>query len=250
MNCSDFQSQLEQAIEMHGPASSEKTVLARHFESCHQQHCRRLWEQTELLARALRDWQVETTDINLTHRVIEQLHVLEAAERVRDAAPRLEPRYALVHVPPSATSAGASPPGNGVWVSLATLAAALLLVLSILTLSGPATRQQVATSTEPPTNNLVAGDPSPPADQPAASVAGTPGGRTRSYSSMPLSATQFLTDAVVLVVPADLSDPDEEPTPADVWADRLGKRWEPIGRELSSALEALLDAVPGSESAS
>jgi hypothetical protein len=247
MNCSEFQQRLEQAVEAHGPTAGEQAALAEHLASCPTDQCGRLWQQTALIANAVRCWKEEVDEVDLTDCVLVRLSEEDAVRRGREAALTLEPRYAFVREPAPVRSAGQ--PSSRLWVSMVTLAAALLLVLSVLTLRGPATRDMASL---PPASadRLVAADEVPQGDL-AAGPAGGPHGRLAgTYASMPLSATQFLTDAVVLVVPADLSDPEEEPSPADVWADRLGKRWEPIGRELNRSLELLMEAVPRTESAS
>jgi hypothetical protein len=247
MNCSEFQQRLEQAVEAHGPTAGEQAALEEHLTSCPTDECGRLWQQTTLISDAVRCWKVEVDPLDLTDRVLVRLRDEAAVRRYREAAPTLEPRYAFVREPSPVRLA--EQPSSRRSVSMVTLAAALLLVLSVLTLRGPAPRD-LASLPLAPADRDVASDEVSQRDLPAVITGGRHGRLAGTYAAMPLSATQFLTDAVVLVVPADLSDPEEEPSPADVWADRLGKRWEPIGRELNRSLELLIEAVPRTESAS
>lgn len=254
MNCSEFQQRLEEAVENHGPTAAERVALVEHLEGCSEQECRQVWQQAEAVAQAVRCWREDVVQVDLSESVLGRLRSEQAARLAREEVPTLEPRYALVRdpAPAAGTAATSSSPGR-IGISVATLAAGLLLVLSVLTLSGPAHRETASTGNFP-RHSVAAVDQLPQRDRPSHEVAGVPqraGGRLAgSYASMPLSATQFLTDAVVLVVPGDLTDPEEEPSPADAWAERLEKRWEPIGRELNRSLEVLMEAVPRSESAS
>ena len=64
------------------------------------------------------------------------------------------------------------------------------------------------------------------------------------YAGVPQSATEFVTDAMVMFVPADFSDAeDEAPTRSEQWRVRLGEQLEPLGREFDSAVDALLEVV-------
>lgn len=249
MNCSEFERRFAESIESRAFVPDERAALAHHLEACPGEQCRQLWQHSELLAQAIGRWRKDVPQADLADRIVEELRDLEAAERARAAAPALQSRYALVQVPPSRFTGVSTGPKSGTWVALSTLAAALVLVLSVLTLSNPATRHMASTGGPTPTS-AVAEVPLAPQSRAVDPAEGAPRGLSLSYSSVPLSATRFLTDAVVLVVPADLSEPGEEPSRADIWADKLEERWEPIGRELSSALDALLKAVPRTETAS
>jgi hypothetical protein len=246
MNCSEFQQRLEQSVEGHGPTPGEQAALAEHLASCPAQECGRLWAEAALLTGAVRCWRDEVPDIDLSDRVLDGLREAVDVERALQSAPPLEARYALVRQP--APPRPAESPG-GWWISLATLAAALLLVLSVLTLRGPGT-PELASSGAVPEQDDIAADSLALQDQPPTPILESRGRLAGTYAAMPLSATQFLTDAVVLVIPADLSDPEEEPASTDFWADRLGKHWAPIGRELNRSLEVLIDVLPRSETAS
>jgi hypothetical protein len=246
MNCSEFEQRLERAFEAHGPTASEQAALAEHLASCPTPSCRRLGNEAALLTRTVRSWQEDVPEIDLADRVLGDLREAVNIGRALQSVPPLQARYALVREPSPARSA--ERPAAPRWGSMMMLAAALLLVLSVLTLRSP-TRPEVASSNAPAPNSA-AGVRSPQQDPPPASGGEPRGQLAGSYAAMPLSATQFLTDAVVLVVPADLSDPEDEASPTEAWAQRLEKRWEPIGRELNRSLEVLIQVLPRSESAS
>lgn len=273
MNCREFQQQLEEAVESQGPTANEVAAFTRHLQECTNATCTAQWRQTRLLDAAIGQWRDCVPTADLSDRVLNELCQTDMQQMGRrpaetglpqqapesDLRPPLQATYGLVREP-SATvgpSTRKEAGGPSLWITLGTVAAGLLLMLSLLTVNQPgqpATGEMAADGgpeVETPVVAIVdddANDVSPvPEDGVDRQSRRMFGG---AYAAMPLSATEFVTDAVVLVVPADLSDPDEEPSRADVWADRIGKRWEPIGRELSSAFEALIDVVPKSSSAS
>src|SRR5690606_24557754 len=151
MNCNDFRQRLEQACEAHGPTGVEQAALAEHLETCREEGCRQLWQQMELLAHAVPCWRQDVAEVDLSDGVLARLRREQAVWLAREAAPTLEPRYALVRDPlPTAASPRAR--GNGLWISFVTSAAALLLVMAVLTLSSPAPREVASSRIVPPQN--------------------------------------------------------------------------------------------------
>lgn len=255
MNCDEFQKQLERAVEAKGPTVNEIAAFEHHIQDCGSESCAERWTDCQSLLAATRAWRTATPQVDLTQRVVDELRMSPIQSAWTHSRP-LRPEYRMVNdlSEPSVSrkarrinQSARTEPGGGTWV-LGTVAASLLLIFSLLTLTHPVPTEVAGgnehrDAAEAP---VVVSSQKDPAQVKSRSreLFGRP------YATMPLSATEFVTDAVVLVVPADLSDPEEEPTAADVWADRLGKKLEPIGRELSSAFEALIDAVPKSSSAS
>ena len=238
MNCNEFQQRLEQAVESRGPTANEVAAFARHLEHCDSQECATRWADHERLAAVSSQWQQSVPVVDLVNRVVSELRQPSSQTPERHAVP-LRATYGVATEPTTSTRLRSNPTRatGPLWPALATAAAAVLLMLSLLTLTQPSTTDVAVVEPPVPTEQMAPVDESFPIPAPR-----------RSYASMPLSATEFMTDAVVLVVPADLSEPDEEPSRADLWADRLGQRLEPIGRELSNTFQTLLHAVPKSSS--
>lgn len=244
MNCNEFQHELARAVESHGPTANEMAAFARHLESCQSEACREQWDHAELLTGAIGRWREAVPTVDLTDRVMARL--CGPDEREQAAGSPLRTRYALVRDPSVSSDSRPAASGSRAWTAIATVAAMLLVVFSTMTLTSPDGRDLAMR------------------DQPAQQVAGSNDGASSAYAplphqgrvladtyaSMPLNATRFLTDTVVLMVPADLADSDEPPSRANEWTERLGEQWEPIGRGLSSAWEVLIDVVPESSSAS
>jgi hypothetical protein len=238
MNCNEFQRQLERAVESRGPTANEVAAFARHLERCTSPQCAERWADHERLTVATRQWQQSVPVVDLVNRVVNELRRQPSIPAADRHAVALRATYGTVRTPAtSAPRRSNSRPSRRPWPIFATAAAAVLLMTSLLTLTRP-----------PATDVAIIVPPPQTVPRDAEPVASPVSERSRSYASMPLSATEFMTDAVALVVPADLSEPGEEPSRADVWADRLGQRLEPIGRELSNTFETLLHVVPKTSS--
>lgn len=252
MNCNEFQNQLAAAIEKHGPTANERIALSVHLQSCDSADCARAWSDYELLSGALEHWREDVPQVDMKARVVLALRQPATGAGPHPTSQQLQANYALVREP----APSVRPRPRHSWTTFAATAAALLLLASVMTLSRPAS-EQLASRDKPESHippAVIAENDGTDAARVLPETADDPPAGTEQpahrfgsiYASIPLSASEFVTDAVVFVVPADLTDPDEEPTRADVWAARVGDRLEPIGRELGTAFESLLEAVPKS----
>ena len=243
MNCNEFQQRLDEVIESHGPTANEVAALANHLETCGDTMCAQRWADQERLTAATSQWRLNVPTVDLVNQVVDELRESSnAATNGRSLT--LRATYGAVSEPARSRPSGRQ-------LIRATVGVDRPGVGSSRGVDDALTADGVATDGNGHGRDR---EPSPTADgryDDASLVRATqrsPSPLGQTYASMPLSATEFVTDAVVLVVPADLSEPNEEPTRADLWADHLGRRLEPIGRELNSALETLMHAVPKSSS--
>lgn len=253
MNCHEFARDLKDAIESHGPTANEVAAYAHHAENCDTAQCKLLWEETELLLCATSAWQADVPIVDLTDRVVAELRSSWSASP-QPSFPPLQASYGVARELKTTDqpTARKSSPFPSKWITLASLVAAVLLLVPLLTLSQPGGTELANSSPVVPQDAEASPVDNRRIEEEAIVVADRAPRRRleATYAVMPLSATEFVTDAVVLVVPGDLSDSEDETSRPRIWADRLARQWEPIGRGLSSAFDALMEAVPKSSSAS
>ena len=240
MNCNEFQERLEQALDDHGPNADQSIPLRAHVQQCGNRDCADLWERQQLLTQATAAWRRAVPRVDLVDRVVGELcQGAEAPEQDSRPPARVEAKYGLVRIPsapkPAREPVDSASTRHG-WGAVVAGVAALALVAVLMGRphETPTTARHDASESAANEESTQTGD----------SGESTTRAMMESYANIPVSATELVTDAVVMVVPADLTESDDEPSRVAVWADQLEEQWEPIGKELSSAFEVLLKVVP------
>lgn len=122
MNCHEFQSQLDDALDQR--LSPDHSSLSGHASSCPE--CRRLWEDWLLLERAVGEWKNhrEPVEVDLTDRVI----AAASREGLVVSNGRPVSKAPAVRTVPGGGASPAEPevPGRGLWPLLVTVALVLL----------------------------------------------------------------------------------------------------------------------------
>lgn len=106
MNCDDLQRQLEHAVENREPFPFED--WREHLDQC--ESCRRLCADHQLLERAVEEWSGVKQAPDLSEQI---LAILEEDDDVRETAPNKSPRR------------------SGIWFVIASVAAAVLVVIGL-----------------------------------------------------------------------------------------------------------------------
>ncbi len=233
MNCNQFLSELDAAVEHRQRLSETDIHLADHAGSCQQADCATRWTDAEFLEEVIPVWRDAVPPVELTDRVLAALRPQRGPQSivsVRGSSRTPQP----AHVDHQS---------SGGLMAVVTAAAACLLVgtlLSLGSLNGTQTAGKVS-ATSHPLSSL-------PARVVQTQTTTTAAPQRRSYVAFAQNATEVVTDTLVLVVPAGLSNADDEDDPShtSAWVDTWERRLEPLGRELSSALHAVLEVVPKS----
>ncbi len=253
MNCNDFHRQLTAVIEEHRPTTDMSSALAQHREHCDDSACLQAWADFELLAAIIPVWQASVPETSLVQGVVSRLcdcvddrpeePILVAAVKgerkpVSQIVPNLNGSSSSRVELTSRVSDDDTRESRRSLLALLVAVACLLLFVPLLRLGG-IPKIDVAEQALPEAPTSVAVEEMLVATEPV-HVSKV----VRGYAGVPQSATEFVTDAMVLFIPADLSGPeDEEPSRAGQWRGRLGEQLEPIGRELGTAVDAFLEAV-------
>ncbi len=231
MNCDRFHHRLEAAILARQPLVDLDEGVLAHATTCAQPTCQSLWDEARGLSDLIPVWQAGVPRASLVQQVVS---TLRDASQAGETFPRIQ-RLPLVS-PVHAHNAQQV-------LAVVTAAAASCLLAASLWLTGFAGSTTVARSLQREGRSTLA-TPS------SAGVVARPSAtdQKKSLVAMAQSATEMMTDTVVLVIPAGLamSDEEDEPRHTSAWVNAWGRRLEPLGRELSTAVEAVLEAVPKS----
>ena len=248
MTCAEFQARWQTAVERRDAAAL--TQLRSHGESCGSPECGRLWQEEQLLSRAVAEWRQfpSLPPADLVNRV------LAVVTEHQSVASRSVPGRAVVvrdhrPVPTSMSSkswhanTSDSPAGSaGRWAAI-TAAVGVLLAVALFVRSSSTpdglvrddpSRRPVPEVTAPevtpglpgdrPQVHLADANSVPPSEETPDSAAT----KRESYVGMAHEATYFMTDLAMLVVPVSVDDPQAEQSPQDDWISRLGERLEPV----------------------
>lgn len=145
MNCKQFQSQLERAIDKRSDLSTDRASFASHADSC--ESCGTAWQDFLLLESALASWS-EPVEVDLVDRVI-------AAARPSGSQSQTVPTRSVSEATAQTESSSAPVSHRRVWTMVASVAVVLLGV-AIAFRRGP--DQTASTDSDPP--------PPPPPETP------------------------------------------------------------------------------------
>ena len=247
MNCNEFRTGLSAIVESREPCPDKWHRLREHAHLCRQTDCQQLWADEALLATVVPVWRSDVPPVSLAARVLSELRQAPGVDiqtQTPADVPTLAQRDMNSHPTIRRPSLASDRPAR-LWLALATSAASLLLIVSLFGTGGE--RPPVESVTAPSAQNLlVQQDDTPPETEGAAAVSKV----VRTYAGVPQTATEFVTDTMVLFLPTDLSELNESdphgaqpPSRPAVWRGRLGEQLEPWGRELGTAFDAIWEAV-------
>lgn len=214
MNCTEFQADLQTAIETRDAAALAR--LAEHGEQCPQAECRRLWEEERLLRRAIAVWRGGLAPL---------------ASGLAEAVLR-----EVLAAPSPVQSSPITPSLQRFWQTGAMLGAAAALLLALLVIAPDAGRtvrlagRTGGTAVAPAARTRTTRPPVAMAVAPArqTDAPGDVGDISGAYIGLAREATSFVTDLAMLVVPVGVDDPDEEAPAPPHWLHRLGEHIEPV----------------------
>lgn len=232
MQCADFQRLLQTAVEERDAAAV--AALAEHARVCPETECHRLWDDEQLIARAVTAWRGVTPSPRLAPRVVSELR--------RSAAPM--PGVSPVE------HQGAQPRRGGDSRSLLGLlsaAAALLVIVSFA--FGPHNEDAQLARPERP-RRTPAGDgisirprpavvqtlPGSRSVEPVAGASGDAGDVGASYVGLATEATHLVTDLAMRIVPVRVEQPAGDDLDGPHWVDRLGAQIEPVREGVATKL--------------
>ncbi|MEZ6145910.1 MAG: hypothetical protein R3B91_10950 [Planctomycetaceae bacterium] len=253
MNCLEFRKELIALVEEHTLREDLQSALSEHGEQCGDPVCRKVWADFELLAAVVPVWQASLPQVSLENQVVKRLRqeivdldstpaagFKEDDDRqpVQQSAPVLTAKSTLTSDLASRLKDSEIQKSRSSLMAVLATVVCVTLIVPFLQLrrSPPA---EIASRKLPTNATSVAVTEQLPLS-PKRPVPGV----VHGYARVPQSATEFVTDTMVMFIPADLSDPeDEEPSRPAQWRSRLGEQLAPVGNELGSAVDAFLDAV-------
>jgi hypothetical protein len=226
MQCSLFQSLLDQAVESH--ADSVSAEVRAHGTTCSNPACCQEWAEYSLLTRALAEWQSGLPQIDLSDRVLAELFPVApsvASSEATAAAPALR-----AYVEQSWRDFRS--PSQRPWAIALSVVGVMLVIGTLIVSIPPSPTAEVVIR---PRNNPVL---APPREQWAT--------RTPSSSNVAVQSVEWAQKASSVMAQTIVSIPERgaEWVPGDSWGTDWQLKLEPIRRDAHAAWDALLNELP------
>lgn len=229
MQCSLFQSLLNQAVESH--TDSVSLEVRTHGTTCPNEACRQEWAEYLLLSQAVADWQSRLPQIDLTERVLKELI---PAPSVVDAASETTHAPALKAFIKQSWHDFRSPSQRPWAIALSVVGVMLLIGTLIVSIPHSPNAEVVVR----PRNNPRLAPPrelwaSQPSQQPNVAV------QSVEWAQ---KASSVMANAIV-----SIPERGAEWVPSDSWEINWQHQLEPTRRAAHAAWDALLDEIPMSD---
>ncbi len=225
MQCSLFQSLLDQAVESH--ADSVSAEVRAHGTACSNAACRQEWADYSLLSRAVADWQSGLPQVDLSDRVLAELFPVapSVVSSEATAAPALR-AYA------EQSWRDFRSPTQRPW-AIALSVAGVILMIGTLIVSIP--HSPTAEVVIRPRKNPVL---APSGEQWAS--------RTPASANVAVQSVEWAQKASSVMAQTIVSIPERgaQWVPGDSWDTDWQQKLEPIRRDAHAAWDALLDELP------
>ncbi len=226
MQCSLFQSLVNQTVESHSDAVSPE--VRTHGSDCSNEACRQAWAEYSLLSQAVAQWRAGLPQVDLTDRVLSDLC---PAEPSAVSIPEVRPTLALTAFVEQSWHDFRSPTQRP-WAIALSLVAVLLLVGTLI----------VSIPHTPHAEVVVRQRHNPVLTMPREQLA------TRSPDSPNVAVTsvEWAQKASTVVANAIVSIPERgaDWVPSHSWDVDWQHKLEPIRRDAHAAWDALLDEIP------
>lgn len=240
MNCEEFQIHLYSAVENRDHHCSSVNI-GEHVQNCETAACQQAWAEYQLLSNVVSVWQASLQQIQLADGVIDRLRgatgsvcSIVQSHSAPECGGDLDGKTFIDRETVTSITSRKRHAGIRGIAALACAAACVLLLVPLLRLVSSPEFELAHMNRK---GRASSGSEIGPDQTRRTSTVGL-------YAGVPQSATEFVTDAMVLFVPADLSDSEEEPpTRSEQWRGRLSEQLEPISRELGTAVDAFLKVV-------
>jgi hypothetical protein len=232
MNCTAFRTELDAAVE---ERKAPPPDLAAHLDNCRDPACHDRWDDVVLLEGAIARWRELAPSIDVANAVVAQLQ--SSAGRIDG----IRPQVAVLRSSRASQSAG-SVSRRTTFAPLAVILAAGALVLIVVLGLHPTGDAHDRFAVRHGGSSRVS-DPkeirtSPDGARPEMDVAANPGAAYVAYAQ---SATQIVTDAVVLTLGDREQMEDSRITPSEIGWD---SPWPGMGEAMDSAVNEWLEAIP------
>jgi hypothetical protein len=248
MNCTEFERYLDESVERRQPPDAQQ--VRDHLAECRRNECRQLWEDLQLLARAVSAWRQVAPRIQLDETVLRQWAGGNRAAAGHSRTPLDRVFTIAAEGPAEATGAAeqraAVRPLAPREARRRTAAAVVAGVVLLMTVGSLWTRMRqtggditdVGSTASQKTSagaDVLSGNSDPVADPALQDV-------SMSYVSMAQNATRMVTDTVVLTIGGE--EELEEPNRAVQWIGGWQERIDPWGAEIGAAVERILETLP------